>query len=140
MSVGSIPYSSVSEDDTTVWYPPCVKWQRGDRKLFFAQVLLPFGGTAFENLLLLSVGIVVIVRGIVVDILSRTRIVPLGPHVMFGMLGDDHGPASPSTPTRPPSSLPRARCCQAVHRTNVDRDRAPLAGEARTTLPPRGAE
>jgi len=41
---------------------------------------------------------------------------------------------TPCTPTRPPSSLPRARCCQAaVHRTNVDRNRAPLglAGEAR---------
>ena len=55
-----------------MWYPPCVKWQRGDRKLFFAQVLLPFGGTALENLLLLSVGIVFVVRGIVVDISRRT--------------------------------------------------------------------
>ena len=34
------------------------------------------------------------------------------------------GSIPPLSPTRPPSSLPRARCCQAaVLRTNVDRDR-----------------
>ena len=75
-----------------MWYPPCVKWQRGDRKVFFALLLLPFGGTAFWKLLFLSVGIVVAVRGIVVLFffgLPHIYPYPRSPHARctFGRVG-----------------------------------------------------
>ena len=57
-----------------MWNPPGVKWHRGDRKVFFAQLLLQFGGTVCFNLLLLSVGIVVAVRRTVVAIVLRSML------------------------------------------------------------------
>ena len=69
-----------------MWYPPCVKWQRGDRKVFFALLLLPFGGTGLRNLLFLSVGIVVAVRGIVVRCFSDFRVIPLPQEVQVARL------------------------------------------------------